>query len=66
MQRQIKYNELSIVEKSFLIERDAYPILVKINPSFDDYGQTVRDMNKCHKTDPPKLGSLYPMNPIFL
>ena len=36
------------------------------NHSFSDYGPAVRDMNKTHKTEPPKLGSLYPMSPIFL
>ena len=29
---------------------------------YDQTGQTIRDMNKTHKTDPPKLGSLYPMS----
>ena len=27
------------------------------NHSFADYGQTVRDMNKCHNTDPISWGS---------
>ena len=37
------------------------------NHSFADDGPTVQDTNKTHKIDPPpKLGSLYPINPIFL
>ena len=31
--------------------------------SVGEHGQTVGDMNKSYKTDPPKAGSLYPMSP---
>ena len=30
--------------------------------AYGDYGPAARDMNKCHKTDPPKLGSALRVN----